>query len=327
MSTHPSLSAPQMLTPAARRDQLEVHLVRAAPQMDLAPLLEVLHSIGYSAPNIVYRSHPTLLHQPNLVQGIEFRRASADPQASSVTVITLNIGLLAPQSPLPSYVFRDLAAQHGNGLAAFLGLCAHHLLRQVVESQAQLLSFAPQGRAAMARQTLTLLGLTTPSTLHWLFGHAFPELEVEVSRGTQRIALAARQVTFGATHFGDGSAFGAETSLQVPSLQVDLWADGLHSPTGEPWPRVVPARLADWLWPLFSQHSLHVEVDLHIRDASDVLTLGPAAQLGHQPFSHPDRSSSVRRLRIFRGDVGQVTVQARDSRRTDRHNSASGGSA
>lgn len=328
MSAIHSSSAPNDLPPATRRPQIEASLVRAAPQMDLAPLLNALHSIGYSAQSIVYRSQFTTLHQPSLVQAIEFHRAPSGPDASSVAVITLNIGLLAPQSPLPSYVFRYLAAQHGSSLSAFLGLCAHHLLRQVVESQVQILSFAPQGRALAGRQTLTLLGLTTPSTLHWLFGHAFPELEVEITRGTQRIALPARQVTFGATHFGDGSTFGAESRLQVPSLHIQLWAEGLHSATGAPWIREVPARLAAWLWPLFGQHNLYVEVELFIRDASDVLTLGPDAQLGHQPFFSPDQPWSVRRLPIFRGDVHQAAVQIRNSHSLpDRADSAGGCSA
>lgn len=317
MSATLSPGAPLLLTPVTRREQLEAHLLRNAPLMDLASLLAVLHSIGYSPQDIEYRSHLTTLHQPSLVLGIEFRPVLADPRTSSVAVITLNMGLLAPQSPLPSYVFRYLATQHRTSLSDFIGLCAHHLLRQVAESQAHSFLFAPQRRRSLVRQTLTLLGLTTPSTLHWLLEHAFPELEAEVSRSTQRIAMPARQITLGATNFGDGSSFGAQTFLQIPSLHIHLWTDGLHSPTGDRWTREVPARLAAWLWPLFEQHSVYVEVELHIRHASDALTLGPSAQLGYQPFFSPQKPSVVRHLLIFRGDIQQVTRQASNTFQTD----------
>lgn len=292
----------ETLSKQTLRTTLQAALERLAPRMDLAPLLRVLHAIGYSAETIVYRSQVTTLHQPNLVHSIEFE-ALDDRGSSGWAVVTLNIGLLATQSPLPSYVFRYLAAQHGTALAGFLDLCAHHLLRQVVESQVPALAFGPAGLLAAQRHTLTLLGLTTPSTLHWLLSHAFPELHVEVTRSTQRVSLAARQVMFGVTTFGDGSAFGAQSWVRVPSLCIRLWSDTPSCGTGEPWHREVPARLAAWLWPLFRNLSLHVDVELIIREASDVLSLGPSAQLGMQPFPSLTQPLPARRLSIFRGDV------------------------
>lgn len=321
------VSTSQPVPHATRQAALQTVLAQRAPQMELAPLLRVLHGMGYRTETILFRSQITTLHQPSLVQSIEFctaRSSAAAPGSGRVAenalpssqdapidlvYLTLNIGFLATQSPLPSYVFRDLATQHGNTLSAFLEFCAHHLLRQVVDSQVPALAVAPPGLLAAQQQTLTLLGLTTPSTWHWLLGHAFPELAVEVTRGTQRILIQAQEVTVGTTTFGDGSAFGAQSAVLVPSLCVRLGADTPHCGTGEPWSREVPTRLAAWLWPLFISRRLYVEVELIVREASDVLTLGSAAQLGLQPFpSHLD-PLPARRMQIFRGDVGQALSQ------------------
>lgn len=283
----------------ARLAAAEAQIVRVCKQLDLGPLLRLLHALDYRGDDIEFRSQVTTLHQPSLVQAIEFRTS---PRRA---VVTLNVGLLATQSPLPTYVFRYIEAQSGSQLADFLGLCAHHLLRQLVASQAPELALAPAGLVATRQQTLVLLGLSAPSTVHWLFGHTFPELEVQVERGLHEVNLALRSVSLGRTVFGDGSTFGATSRVRLPGIIVRLIADTPLCGSGEPWTHEAPARMAAWLWPLCSQQSFPLEVQLIIRDAGDCLVLGPRAELGLQPFddASPVKRRPMRRITLFRGDV------------------------
>jgi hypothetical protein len=55
MSSPQAHDASGTRSPATRREQIEASLVRAAPQMDLAPLLHALHSIGYRISPVWFR--------------------------------------------------------------------------------------------------------------------------------------------------------------------------------------------------------------------------------------------------------------------------------
>lgn len=79
-----------------------------------------------------------------------------------------------------------------------------------------------------------LRGLKTPSTLHWLFQHAFSELEVALRRSTRQRVIYTQSVSLCGTEFGEGSPLGAITCVPVPSFEITPFCDEPTSDTGEP---------------------------------------------------------------------------------------------
>ena len=186
-----------------------------------------LRALGYGDQDVEFCSHLTSLHQPSLVQSVEFTES---PRRATVL---LNTGLLATQSPLPGYFLRFLEEHPDSALADLLAFFAHPLLRRMVLAQAaELDAFGPSFTPTRLR-TLELLGLRSPSTIHWLFQAAFPELSVVVRRGRERVAFPCQSVRLGHTAFGDGSSFGAVAYTLLPGIEVVLHSEEPRCRTGQ----------------------------------------------------------------------------------------------
>lgn len=287
---------------ADEENKMEAAIVAKAQRFDIAALLCALTSLDYREVDIEYRSHLTTLHHVGLVHSIEFIK-----KPRRYVIVTVNIGLLATQNPLPSYFLSVLERQGNESLELFLNFFSHRLL------QSQALGLYPERDRNIfpdfhltRRNLLALLGCKTPSTLHWLFQHAFPELEVALRRGTQQRAINTQNVTLGGTEFGDGSAFGAVTHIPVPSVEVTLFCDEPTSGTGEPWGREAQRRLRLWIFPLIFDLGLFLTVILVFRDQPSWVVLQPDRYLGYQPIYSEAQTTApkqVRRVVLFNNEL------------------------
>lgn len=264
------------------RSEQQARIADSARRYDLAALVAALRGLGYGDEAIELRSNQTTRHQASVVEQVEFH-----DQPRPRAIITVNLSLLSPQSPLPTYFQRILDQQADSSLAAFLNFFSHRLLRADIigmfpERNPDL--FTDFGRTK--RQLLSLLGLRSPSTAHWLFEAVFPELEVAVRRTLLSRPVRTHGMVLGEWAIGDGTVCGGLATAPVSALGVTLFCDEVTDPSGEAWARSADRRLHEQLFPHLGSQGLFMEVALVFRDQSTFMVLAPKQYLGYEPL-HP----------------------------------------
>ena len=150
------------------------------------------------------------MHQSHLVHDIQFIH-----QPRKRIIITVNVGLLSAQSPLPSFMMQTMDQLDHDRLERFIGFFDHQLLRECFaglypEREGALLPGWPEA----AKDRLRLMRPTCQSTLHWLFRKVFPETELSVRRDVRQQRVPAPAMRLGASALGEGGSMGG--SLPSP---------------------------------------------------------------------------------------------------------------
>ena len=269
-----------MSVPSEVHAAMEEVIAARAHRFTVGALLDALHSIGYEDEQIEFRSHATTTHQSAVVSAVTF---AAPPQRR--VVVELNLGLLAPQSLLPSYFHRVLDRQAEGALSGFLNFLSHRLLGSLVEGQ------FPERDPSLfpvwpdtLEDLRSLLGTRTLSTMHWLCEQIFPELGVSVSRSVLSRTIRSRGIQVGQWGFGDGAVLGSIAKIPVSGITVKLFADEAMTGCGEPWSKEANQRLFQRLFPLLARQGIHLEVALILRDQQTFMILEPNQFLGYMPL-------------------------------------------
>lgn len=284
----------------SRPDELAAH----ARTFDLAALVFLLRELGYSDEAIELRSNQTTLHQGTVVAHLEIVKS---PQSRAI--ITVNLGFLATQSPLPTYFQKVLDGGQGASLSAFLNFFAHRLLRADVAGMFP--ERDPRLFADFARtkqQLRSLLGVRSLSTTHWAFQSFYPELEVAVRRTILDRPIRTHGMILGDWALGDGSVCGSVATAPVSAIGVTLFCDDATTYSGEPWARAAEHRLRRDVFPCLRSHGLFLEVALVFRDQSSFLILAPQQFLGYEPIYPGDtpidpQTRTSRTVILWRGEV------------------------
>jgi hypothetical protein len=264
---------------------------------DIPALLEVLDAHGYGDAEIEYRGHRTTVHQSHLVHDIQFFH-----QPRKRVVITVNMGLLSAQSPLPSFMMRTMDQLDHDRLERFVGYFDHRLLQECFaglypERDGALLPGWPEA----AKDRLRLLRPTCASTLHWLFGKRFPETEISVRREVLPQRVRAPEVRLGSSALGEGGAMGGFASIPTGGMEVKIFCDEPISSSGVPWAVEALRRFEEDLLPLLSDTVLMLTVILVLRDQEGFLRIERDSHLGYDPLE--GAPVEVRQVILFSGDT------------------------
>jgi len=291
-------------------------VARRAHEFTLPALLDALLAVGLRAEEVIFRSHLSHGHQAFLVHCVEFLSA---PRRA---VVTLNIGLLAAQSPLPSYFFSVLesGAYNADAILAVLYLIDHPLLRDRARAE-----YPERDRRSFGdweetkRLLLRLAALSSPQSLQWLFQRVFPELAVQVERVVDCHPLATEQVVVGVTALGESRALGGQFPLTTGALTITLYCEEPSTLAGRPWANECASRLEQHILPLLREQPLFLHVWVVIWDHDAVARLSsslraPDSFLGYDPLSKPSETPppassrppqstapAVQRVLLFRG--------------------------
>lgn len=277
---------------------IEARISERIQSFDLPALMDLLAKEGYGEHDVELRSHRGTVHAPHLVQGITFVR---QPRR---VIVTLNLGLLSLQTPLPSFFLKALERLEHDALESFLGYFDHVLLRARVASlfPERDTSLLP-GWEGNTGHRLGLLRPACPSTLHWLFTRAFPEAEVRVRRATRRQRIDTRGVRLGGTVLGDGNAMGGFATIPTGGMEAWLYFNEPTCGTGTPWAVEARRRLRSRVLPHLADTPLLLTVLLVLRDAQGHARLEDTHHLGYEPIiggpEHP------RQAVLFSGDTSR----------------------
>lgn len=273
------------------RARLQARVSAEIRRMDLLALLHALDALGYDEARIAYRSNPTAAHTAGLFESIAFTGDGVH--------VTVNLGLMSNQGPLPSYFGALLADQRDSALTELLWFFEDQLLRRRVlalcpERDEALLPRFPDTRRAL----VSLLRLSAPCCLHWLFQRVFPELEVAVRRRVAERPMQTSATHLGVSHLGDSSALGGLTRLPIGALEVQLSTDEWEAAGGEPWPRAALARLRRHVLPLLTELDAPLLVLLLLRDRDQYARLSPDHLLGYDPVQRGADAPARRRAQL-----------------------------
>jgi len=277
---------------------------RAAQQFDAPALLDVLALLGYRDADVTLQSEPSSTSRSCPIEDVELGEREAQVRTS--------IGLLGPQSPLPSFFLQAVDTLEDPALRELLGVLDHHALALrfaslYPERDPRLAGGAPWEQA---KQRVTRsLGLASPSTLHWLFSQVFPELAVVVRRGRVMRHVAGQDARIGALRLGV-AAVGGDPEVPTGGIEVTLTADDVRPP-GRSWPGEVARRLREQILPTLDGVELDLTVRLRLFDRPHPLRLaidGLGGALESAPHTGDDTAAIERVLVICSGAVTKLVV-------------------
>ncbi|RKH40465.1 hypothetical protein [Corallococcus sicarius] len=283
-----------------RKLTVEERISERIRSFDVPALLDLLAKEGYGDAEVEFKSHRSTVSQQHLVHAIEFTR-----QPRKRVVITVNLGLLSVQTPLPSFLFQAMDRLEHDAMADFLGYFDHLLLRTRFAGQFpdRDESLLPGWEHSTAHR-LRLLRLACPSSLHWLFAKVFPEAEVVVRRETRRQRIESKGIRLGAAALGDGSAVGGFATVPTGGVEVRLFLNEPFSGAGIPWAVEARRRLNARIFPSLAETPLALAVILALRDQSSHARLQDGSHLGYEPLvGGPEQTQEVL---LFSGDTAQL---------------------
>jgi len=269
---------------------------------DIPALLDVLAASGYGDAELEYRSHRTTVHQSHLVHDIQF---SHEP--TKRVVITVNVGLLSAQSPLPSFLMRMMDQLDHSRLEHFIGYFDHLLLQECFaglypERDAELLPGWPQA----ARDRLRLLRPTCLSTMHWLFRKVYPEAELAVRREVRQQQVRSKEMRLGASALGEGDSMGGFATIPTGGVEVRLFCSEPFAASGVPWAIEARRRFEAEVLPLLSETVLMLTVVLVLREQESVLRIERASHLGYDPLH--GAPPQPQQILLFSGDTSSASA-------------------
>lgn len=306
----PSASGPPRRPPVDPAAALRARISAAAQRFSVPALLDLLHAMGYRDEEIEFRSNLSQSAQPHLVHAIEFLPAEpGEPDALRTVIVTVNLGLLAAQTPLPAYVMKILGQQDAPGMAEFLWFFDHALLRDRFQAL-----YPERNRGLFMdweetkSKLLRMLGLESPSTMYWLFRRVYPELGLVVRRGQQQMPLSALGASLGEAILGDRYTLGGIAQVPVGGMEITLCTEEPQSPAGIPWAQEASRRLMEQILPLLRGIDLQLSVFLLFIEHTDWVRLIPDQYLGFDPLRPGDGQVQPRPqlVQLWSGDARAI---------------------
>lgn len=278
----PEPSTQGSLFPPEERERIQALIAERIQDFDVPALLDVLARLGYSRDDVEFRSHRSQAHQPQLLHSIQF---VTEPHQG--VVVTGNLGLLAVQTPLPSFFFQRMHQLDQDMMEDFLGFFDDVLLRErfkslTPERDESLLPGWSEPESLVDR--LTLLRLSSPSSLHWLVAKVFPEAEVLVRREPRRQRVDAPNLLLGYTVLGEGPPMGGYSLVPMTGLEVWIYLDEAVTDTAEPWAEEAQRRLSRDILPLLREMPLPLTVFLVLRELHGYARIDPRSYVGFDPI-------------------------------------------
>ena len=276
---------------------LEADISKKIHSFDVISLLRTLERIGYGRDEVLFKSHHSLSSQPGLIHEISFQELPA----RRVTV-TLNLGLLGVQTPLPSYFQKklDRGMLDTQAFLDFIGYFDHVILHDYLFAVYPEINRSVFSDWELAkRQLLMMMDLQSPATLHWLFRLVFPELGIQARKAVLSRDLTAIPLVLGKAALGSDAVFGKKSSTPVLGRRVTLFSETEFTNQGIPWAREIRERLDTVVFPLLRSVGIDLEILLVIRSRESWSKLDSESYLGYDSIR--GGQTPRRRVRVFSG--------------------------
>lgn len=280
---------------------LEKNISGKIHEFDVISLLHLLKIMDYAPEEIRFRSSNSICSQPGLIQDIQFY---SEPVREAV--ITMNMGLLSAQSPLPSYFRKKMEQEESRraSLADFIRYFDHHLIRSyLLNIYPEINVFFFPDWELTKRRYLQILNLKSIGTLHWLFSKVFPEIGVQVENAVLSSEVQTRPIRLGDTLLGHDAVFGNKTRVPINGRRITFYSEEEMTDTQVPWPKEIRNRLTSLVFPVLRPAGLDLEILLVLKSQKRWVRLHEETYLGYDRIQSDEET--YRRVRIFRGHIGE----------------------
>lgn len=278
---------------------LESRIRANAARFDLVSLIRLLRHLGYEDRQIRFKSYNSQLSQKSLIQEIKFRK-----WPGKVAELTLNFGLLAPQTPLPSYFQKiiDKGMIDVTAFYLFLNFFDHPLTEELVKSvmpEENTRLFPDWNRTRVSY--IKMLDLKSVNTLHWFVSLIFPELTLRVDKLRSKRDIVTNPFVLGRAVLGDTATFGDRAAIVTQGVRVTLFSEEERTNRDIPWPKEIRHRLEAYVFPVLATVGLDIQFFLVIRHQQTWAKLEQNSYLGYDKIQGGD--NPVRMIKIFSGHL------------------------
>lgn len=255
-----------------RRLRLEELITQNAKQFQLDALISALAGLGYSPQDIRFESHPELGPARSLIESVRFETWGV--------LVAMNLGLTGGLGLLPSY-FDEMAEKlpDASVLYRFLQFFDDGLLRKFSEA------ITPEYHARwplIQKTHFSMLGHGSVSTLTWLFGLYYPELEVQVKRAELATLTDAYAIRMGKSNLDGSGVLGPTYDVSKSGFEIRLYVAEHHPSHNHDWWNIATQRLHEYILPLLSGQAIRLRVILVFRNPEETAELSELSRLGAQ---------------------------------------------
>jgi len=252
-------------------------------QFELLALLRLLDFHGYR--QIWYRSSEQLVSEPQLMEDIKF--VVSPDNGEPLVILSLNIGMLGPQSPLPSYFLklRDTLLLDDTAFIQYIGFFDHILISELVRQLfPELSDYYGSSWDQWQRNCLLLSNLKAIRNVHMLFKAIYPEYKIHCAWQSKS------KWQSGGSELGH-LVLGKTTGLGGVAAQRQGWLRVLLTQREQKLPlQELQMRLQKLALPLYNALSLPLKVCIEgqlapLQLATDTTRHSTATVLGYHPFA------------------------------------------
>ena len=281
------------------QNKVEAKITKRIHHFDLSALLQLLEHLGYNQDNILFKSSPSFCSQSALLADIEFKR-----RPYKQVTVWMNWGILGPQTPLPSYIFKGIEDSYGGyqSFVDFVNFFDHHLMKDfIAASFPDRFQLNAEKWENLKNCFIRLAGIKSIGTMHWLMELIFPELDVRVTRRMIQRKVYTGGLRLGTAILGDATALGSLTTVPVDAFAVTLYTDGELTECLKPWPDEAKRRFNEQIAPLLGNMNVNMELFLIIREQSSLARISRGSYLGYDRIRGGE--ATKRRILIYRGRI------------------------
>lgn len=289
-------------------NNLERKISKRVHEFDIISLLRLLMSIGYRPEEVRFKGHNSICSQSGLIHSITFYQ-----EPVKEVVLTLNLGLLSAQSPLPSYFRKKMedGLAGGRRFEEFIGYFDHHLIRDYIcNLYPEINLFYYPSYELTKRRFLEALDLKSINTLHWLLQAVFPEIGVEVEKALISREMDTVPIRLGKNTLGSDAVFGSKARAPISGRRITLFSEEDITDTQVPWPAEIKDRLTRLVFPILRPAGIDLEINLVLKSQKRWAKLHSGTYLGYDRLHA--KGESYRRIRIFKGHIDESNTQAEE---------------
>ena len=277
--------------------EIESKIQANKDKFDFISLLRLLNHIGYSNSRIRFRSYNSLVSQKGLIRKIEFKK-----KTEKRVVITLNFGLLGPQTPIPSYFQKmiDSGIMDVNAFFQFINFFDHPLIEDFLQYAIpeRNIKLFPDWEK-MKLNYINMLDLKSVTTVYWFLSLYFPELELRVDKMANKREITTTPFILGNAILGDTSTFGDKTIIYAEGIKVTFFSEEEVNNQNVSWPMEIKKRLKHRVFPIFSLVGMDIKVMLVIKFQNTWAKLQPNSYLGYDKIQ--GGRNQLRVIKVYNG--------------------------